>query len=254
MRAEECEELYDISRWTTQEDQESVVIGASVEHGPSSWQDTGMKYENVLTCLKVLTVVIVYCAGFLIYRAENTEEVMGGQWSADLSVKTGDQWWNDKDLQSKVVYGDYLRKDFLDLVAERFYGETQSMLAAANKERDSNSLFIYILLGLTMVITVAGVASMLSTYKFRKARQRIQDEDREKLSYLHDVVARLNMNKSSIRIEEPAQRQLPQIKTSVQIDEPRPRDHPIIGALPGRSLAMQGNSILPGPGRIRETI
>ena len=71
---------------------------------------------------------------------------------------------------------------------------------------------------------------------------------------LHQVVTRLNMNKSSIRIEEPTQRQPPQIETSVRIDEPRPRDHPIIGALPGRGLAMQGNNILPGPGRIRETI
>ena len=100
------------------------------------------KYENSLSIAKIGVIVLFYIATIIATRYSSD---MGN--GVGIELKAGDRnWFSDPDLKKEITYNGYVKSNFLELMAERFYKETQSSMDNANSERESNSYLIYLLI------------------------------------------------------------------------------------------------------------
>ena len=205
-----------------------------------------VKYENLFNIGKIVAVGVIYLIAVILYSNQDIdieEDTMGNPWSTELKIKSG-EWYRDEDLQQKVSSAtsssDYLTVDFLDLFMTRFYSETRKELQLANGERENNNHLILILLSLSLLIVVGGAASLLSTYKFRKAKEESERQSKEKIDYLYSIVttARKYSNTGTgVRYEH---REMAEIDDTMSTMSDPPGTIPHGGLLPA-----------PGSGRIR---
>ena len=142
--------------------------------------------------------------------------------------------------------------DYLNLFTERFFSETRKELQQANGERDNNTNLIMILMSLSLLIIVGGAASLLSTYKFRKAKEDMDRQSKEKIDYLYNLVTSARYENRKFSNTGPAMRMEPGGLSELDDAMSTVSDHPGVIQAPGVVQAPPGG-LLPAPasGRIR---
>ena len=155
----------------------------SVIPGPSPGKYM-TKYENSLSIAKIGVIVLFYIATVI---ATSYNSAMGN--GVGVELRAGDKsWFTDPELRKEITYNGYVKSNFLELMAERFYKETQSSIDNASDERESNSYLIYLLLILCSGLVICIVSSLISTYKFRKIKAEADKVNSERLQTVWNMV------------------------------------------------------------------
>merc|ERR1711963_69018 len=145
------------------------------------WPEQFMtKYENSISIAKIGVIVLFYIATVI---ATSYNSAMGN--GVGIELKAGDKnWFSDPDLKKEITYNGYVKSNFLELMAECFYKETQSSMDNANSEHESNSYLIYLLIMLCSALLICIVSSLISTYKFRKLKAEADKVNNDRLQHV----------------------------------------------------------------------
>jgi hypothetical protein len=149
------------------------------------WPEQFMtKYENSISIAKIFAIVLFYIATVI---ATSYNSAMGN--GVGVELRAGDKsWFTDPELRKEITYNGYVKSNFLELMAERFYKETQSSIDNASDERESNSYLIYLLLILCSGLVICIVSSLISTYKFRKIKAEADKVNNERLQTVWNMM------------------------------------------------------------------
>ena len=147
-----------------------------------------MKYENALTYGKIIIVTSFYL--FFVVFATGRDKM--GNFPMTASLSTGDAaWYKSEKTRDLVTSGSYLKSDYLDVVTNRFFDSVQKRLSSATEEREFNKTLIYALCGISIVFLVAGVSTLLATYKTRKQKEMDDKTNLDKFNRMQAIVNEL---------------------------------------------------------------
>ena len=142
------------------------------------------KYENILNIAKIGVIVLFYIATVI---ATSYSSEMGN--GVGVELRAGDKnWFSNPYLKKEITYNGYVKSNFLELMAERFYKETQSSMDNVNSERESNSYLIYLLIMLCSALLICIVSSLISTYKFRKLKAKADKVNNDRLQHVWNLM------------------------------------------------------------------